>query len=607
MAEEFFPHPVFRPGQREVLSRIRDASASSRILVFRAPTGFGKTSVGISFGLMRPPCVHSVRTRNEISPVLRDLRALSGRVRGLSFSFIHSAHAMCPLLRDRRIDAEDFWLNCQLLRESGACGYYLRSLSVSEEDVEEVLRSSGSHVEAVRRISGDLGACPFFSLARLARSSDYVVLTYPYVFSQDLFSTVFPEEDPRGFSAVIDEAHFVTRPSSIFSSEVSAARIRAAVAEIRSLLGGDPFSEGLLERVAALVERGASDERLRKIPRDLLGLGEDVIEHILDRALEVKRRLVGRALARGSPSEAAGRRASIVKVALTLALLEDRRFELFARRGEGGAVAVAAAVDHSVVSEALSRYGSALLMSGTPPPAGYVEKVLGLGGVSYVDALELGAWSPYSNMAVILASQLTSRYSERGDQIYSLYTSYIEAFDRALEGVKMIVYPSYSFMENVVSRMGNRGFVERRGTTVEELAAAVEGEGLLHVVAGGKLSEGIELTSSGRSLVTGVFIAGVPYPQKDDYVEENVARLSTKIPEEEAWDYTYNMEAAIKTLQAAGRAVRSEKDKAVIVLGDRRFMARPLRRYLALRIGAIARNLREFGELLEKASEEFLS
>ncbi|PWV36580.1 MAG: ATP-dependent DNA helicase, partial [Desulfurococcaceae archaeon] len=66
MAEEFFPYESFRPGQREVLKRIREEIGLSRLLVLRAPTGFGKTAVAIATGMMRSPAIHSVRTRNEI-------------------------------------------------------------------------------------------------------------------------------------------------------------------------------------------------------------------------------------------------------------------------------------------------------------------------------------------------------------------------------------------------------------------------------------------------------------------------------------------------------------------------------------------------------------
>jgi DNA excision repair protein ERCC-2 len=606
MAEEFFPYSSFRPGQREVLKRIREDSGSSKILILKAPTGFGKTGIGIATGMMKPPAIHSVRTRNEITPVLRDLKKLSTKVRGIRYSFIHSAHAMCPLLNNKKIDPEDFWLNCQILRELGLCSYYAKSLSTPEEYIEEVLASSENHVDSVRRISKELGACPFFSLAKLARSSDYVVATYPYVFSRDLFSTIYPDENPESFLAIIDEAHMIIDPSIIYSSEISVSRIRASINEVREYIGGDPFSEDLLDRLSKLVEERASDEKLKKVDRASMGIDEDSIDHILDISIEVKKRAIDRVISRGSIKDVASKRVSLVKVALSLALLEDSRFEAFAYRDSQGAWLKISAVDHGVISEALHTYRSAILMSGTPPSKDYVKRILGLGSVSYIDAVETGAWSPYSNMAVILTSQLTSRYIERGDAMYQLYSRYIEIIDKLLEGAKLVVYPSYEFMRRVVEKLGWRGYVEDRESTIDDLVRSVKEDIVIHVVAGGKLSEGIELVSNGRSLIKCVFIAGVPYPQRDDYIEELLKNMRKKVSDREAWDYIYNMTSSIKAMQAIGRSVRSEEDKALIVLGDRRFMSQDIRKYMGIRIGRIARNTEEFKSLIEVVANNFL-
>ncbi|HWQ16356.1 MAG TPA: ATP-dependent DNA helicase [Sulfolobales archaeon] len=607
MAEELFPYESFRPGQREVLKKIREEMGSSRLLVLRAPTGFGKTAIAIATGMMRSPAIHSVRTRNEITPVLRDLKRLSKRVRGVRYSFIHSAHAMCPLLSSERIDPEDFWLNCQILRESGRCSYYKKSLLISEEDVEEILNASENHVDAVKRISRDLGSCPFFSLAKLARGSQYVVATYPYVFSGDLFSTIYPEEDPGEFFAVIDEAHMLTDPSAIFSSEISTSKIEASINEIREYLGGDPFSEALLNRLIRLAEERAVDDRLRKIDRSLLSIDTDAIEHLINIALEVKRRALDRILSRGSVGEAASKRVSLVKVSLTIALLEDPRFEVFAYRNGMSIWIKVTAIDHSVVSEALSMYRASLLMSGTPPTIEYIGRILGIQSASYIDALELGSWSPYNNIATVLTSGLSSRYSERSPNMYDLYSKYIEVIDKLIDGVKLVIHPSYEFMRNVVDRLQNQGFVENRGTTIEDLVRSIGKEGsLVHAVAGGKLSEGIELVMNNRSLIKCVFVAGVPYPQKDEYVDELFKNMRKKVSEDEAWDYIYNMAASMKVLQAIGRAVRGEDDRALVVLGDRRFMSRDIRKYMGLRIGRIARNLKEFETLVKLVASDFL-
>ncbi|MEM1898852.1 MAG: hypothetical protein QXD36_07165, partial [Sulfolobales archaeon] len=113
----FFPYDSFRPGQRETLRTCDELLRTSKVLILKAPTGFGKTSVAITLGVSRAPAIHSVRTRNEITPVLRDLTLLRRKLSDLKFSFIHSAHNMCPLIRTGGVEAEDFWINCHFLRD----------------------------------------------------------------------------------------------------------------------------------------------------------------------------------------------------------------------------------------------------------------------------------------------------------------------------------------------------------------------------------------------------------------------------------------------------------------------------------------------------------
>jgi DNA excision repair protein ERCC-2 len=161
-------------------------------------------------------------------------------------------------------------------------------------------------------------------------------------------------------------------------------------------------------------------------------------------------------------------------------------------------------------------------------------------------------------------------------------------------------------MRNVVERLSWRGYVEDRGSTIDDLEEGIRANGLIHVVAGGKLSEGIELVENGRSLIKSVFIAGVPYPQRDDYIEELLKNMRRKVPDREAWDYIYNMASSIRAMQAIGRSVRSEEDRALIILGDRRFMAQDMRKYMGIRIGRIARNIVEFKSLVKLVAEDFL-
>ncbi len=608
---ELFPYERFREGQKESIEDIYERfRGGAKTIIFRAPTGFGKTSVAIASMLTDPPIIHSVRTRNEVQPVIRDLRKLYIRRRGFAYSFIFSAHRMCPLLREKNIDPEDFWLSCQLLRSLGKCPYYSNTRKISSEEVFYVVSQEDLPNKIITRIINELNACPFFSLSKLANESSYVVATYPYAMDPELFGVVFEEKDPSEYSLVIDEAHMLTIPSRVFSEDFSTRDIDRSIDEVNLYLGRGNLITELLMRLRELATKKSVSNQLRHISREEVGLDPQIIDILTQSALEVKRRIFMELLESRGIEQAVSKRVRLVKIATALSLLNDPRYEMFSLRESDDKVMIqVSAVDHSVIGEVLGVYKKILMMSGTPPTAELVRELIGLENVDYVDALNHLSWKPQDNMAIIIVTELSSRFQSRGEIMYRLYAKYIEVF-REINGLKIIVYPSYDFMRNIISCLSSleNDFVENPKTTYEEANEYVvrNPNSILHIVAGGKISEGVEFVREGASLVKGVFVAGVPYPQPDDYMNILVEKGSKKLSKDLFREILFNNEAYIRTMQAIGRSVRSSVDRALIVLGDRRFMSDKLRSSLDIKRFGVARNIDQFISMINKISDEYL-
>jgi DNA excision repair protein ERCC-2 len=90
-------------------------------------------------------------------------------------------------------------------------------------------------------------------------------------------------------------------------------------------------------------------------------------------------------------------------------------------------------------------------------------------------------------------------------------------------------------------------------------------------------------------------VVGVPYPQPDDYAQA-IATEINKIGGSSA-DFFREI-ALIRVLQAVGRAVRSEEDRAVIVLADNRYVTQPLLPGLGLRPRIITRRIDEIAKFI---------
>lgn len=114
--------------------------------------------------------------------------------------------------------------------------------------------------------------------------------------------------------------------------------------------------------------------------------------------------------------------------------------------------------------------------------------------------------------------------------------------------------------------------VQTRGMGAEAREAflgAFRDDGKLRVgfcVLGGSFSEGVDL-AGGRLI--GVAIVGVGLPALSD--ERNILRDYYESTRESGYDYAYTYPGMNRVLQAAGRVIRSETDKGIIVLADDRW------------------------------------
>ncbi len=86
-------------------------------------------------------------------------------------------------------------------------------------------------------------------------------------------------------------------------------------------------------------------------------------------------------------------------------------------------------------------------------------------------------------------------------------------------------------------------------------------------VQGGIFSEGVDYPGD---MLIGAFVIGPPLPSFD--VERETMREFYKEVYQEGFEYAYTYPAMAKAIQAAGRVIRTENDKGVIILMDNRFL-----------------------------------
>src|ERR1039457_3721302 len=92
---------------------------------------------------------------------------------------------------------------------------------------------------------------------------------------------------------------------------------------------------------------------------------------------------------------------------------------------------------------------------------------------------------------------------------------------------------------------------------------------IVFAVQGGSFSEGMDYAGE---MVIGAFVVGPPLPMYD--LERELMREYYQQKYSAGIDYAYTIPAMAKAVQAAGRVIRSETDRGLVVLMDRRLLER---------------------------------
>jgi DNA excision repair protein ERCC-2 len=187
---------------------------------------------------------------------------------------------------------------------------------------------------------------------------------------------------------------------------------------------------------------------------------------------------------------------------------------------------------------------------------------------------------PAANRLMLVDETVTTAYSSRGSEMFDRIAKKVAEAANATPGNSAAFFPSYSLLEEVKGRI--RGLEKemitedrqtpgaRKASMLDRLERANRSGGaLLLGVMGGSLSEGLDYRDN---LLRTVMVVGLPLapPTIDvialrDYSKRKWGPLKGD-------EYAYDYPAVNRMLQAAGRSIRSETDRSVVLLLDRRYM-----------------------------------
>ena len=210
---------------------------------------------------------------------------------------------------------------------------------------------------------------------------------------------------------------------------------------------------------------------------------------------------------------------------------------------------------------------------------------------------------------------VSTKYTRRCGEMYRRYARYLIRVAQAKAGNYMAFFPSYQFMEEVyeeflgILREGEAGdeieYVmqsrhmteEAREIFLENFEETRRNSLIGFCVMGGIFSEGIDLV---QDRLIGAVIVGTGLPQvcrERELLKSYFDALGYR-----GFDYAYLYPGMNKVLQSAGRVIRTDEDRGVILLLDERFgdgryqetFPREWREYGVCSVDTVAGQMEEF-------------
>lgn len=576
-----FPYATIREGQSEFVRSAYRTLSRGGCLYATAPTGTGKT-VSALYPAIRALGDERVEKVFYLTPKTTTAEAASDCIALMTES---GAKIRAVILTAKEKICTEGYL-CRRSRK-------LCKRSTFNKMAEATLALYGLGVSVVtskeiRRIANEYTICPYELSLTYAELCDVVICDFNYLFDPVVYIKRFFTDGGK-YAFLIDEAHNLgERAREMYSAEILLSEIYAPSTE--ELLGSFSATKKLSLSAGAVLSDVIMPYLKDELRQDKEGkfLGAATISEIpsrmyslFDEMLKVTDEEI--TLNQKADDEESEARLAylrsyyykIKKFADIMARFDDA-YKMFAFYNDGEIQVKFYCLDTSpVIRERLNKGHGALLFSATLSPLSYYRSVLG--GDRSDEILEVNSPFDPSQLSVCIMDRISTRFSERVDTLSAVCRA-VAATVSAKRGNYMVFSPSFAYSEalakmfaakypkiKVISQTKDMTAKEKV-EFLEEFKKENDNYLIAFCVMGGIYSEGIDL--AGDSLI-GAVIVGIGMPALSYEREAIAAYYEEKY--EEGKQYAYIYPGMNRVFQAAGRVIRREDDRGVIVLIDDRF------------------------------------
>ena len=451
---------------------------------------------------------------------------------------------------------------------------------------------------ALRTLALEHGICPYYLSQELVRWADVVVADYHYYYDSAAMLYALALQQDWRVGVLVDEAHnLLERARSMYTAPLSqfdlAQARQAATGAVKKAL------DALQRQWQALnkAQDQASYQSYESIPDALLGTVQRAVGAIADQLAEQE--ITGHAASGGAPALADQALLDFYWELLHFQTLADQfgphaLFDIQLAtpqqqrasrvRTPTSTLCIRNVVPGPHLAPRHEAAQATVLFSGTLSPPGFYRDLLGLPA----DTAWLDVPSPFAarQLQVHIARHISTRWRDREASLIPMAELIAQQYARQ-PGNYLCFLSSFDYLQQLAATLERLQpqlplWLQQRGMDeagrAEFLARFVEGgQGLGLAVLGGAFSEGVDLPGS---RLIGAFVATLGLPQLNPVNEAMQRAMDQAMGVGLGYDYTYLYPGLRKVVQAAGRVIRGEHDRGVLVLMDDRFARAEVRALL---------------------------
>lgn len=564
-----FPFGNYRKGQREFAVYVYKSIVEGKRCFAQAPTGTGKT-ISTLF-----PTIKAMGENHTSKIFYLTAKTITREVCEKSILLMKNKNLYLKYVtisaKDKVCKKEK--TNCNPVYCEYAKGYFDRINNALKEMLEDENDYSKSNIDF---LSEKYKLCPFELSLDLTLFADVIICDYNYVFDPKVYLKRFFDAKKEDYTFLIDEAHnLVDRSRDMYSKYLSKSqfdniskltkgkgkKLNYSINKIRSYFK-DLDEELIIYRDMKLINH-IENKHLDEEFASLLKILTQKIDEYLDDSKDENEELINLYFD--------------INSFLGISDYYDENFvTIYEKNGNDVQIKMFCINPSKVIDERMKRAKTTVIFSATLIPKNYFYNMYKGNENDYFISLE----SPFDSnkRELIFANNINTTYNRRYETCDEI-AKYIKECVESRVGNYMVFFPSYNYMELVYEKLKEKYDhinvqVQTKDMSEESKESFLnkfnEARDSTHVgfcVLGSHFSEGVDLTND---KLIGVIVVGVGMPQIG--VERDLIKKYFDGSEcHNGFDYAYTYPGMIKVLQAAGRCIRTDYDKGIIMLIDSRY------------------------------------